>query len=301
MIQTLMLVLALSLAGFQAGPQQPRAPAETDELPQWVKPPIEAVHVQLHTFQSKYVNGPVSYLIYLPPDYETSNKRYPAVYWLHGRGGGQTGIPGFAERLTGAVESGKAPAMIVVFVNGLPLGGYRDSADGKQPVESVTIRELVPHIDATYRTIAKREGRLVEGFSMGGSGAAKWGFKFPDLFGSFSIFAGALFGGGAPPSAKGPVLELPPEDDPWKLAEKCADKVRGKTVARITVGSQDELLKSNTAFHELLDRLKIEHQFAVIEGVAHSAWPLYDGLGDKCWAFYYDAFRMKSDAAANGK
>jgi len=96
-------------------------------------------------------------------------------------------------------------------------------------------------------------------------------------------------------------LDRPPEDDPWKLAENCADKVRGKTVARITVGSQDGLSKSNTAFHELLDRLKIEHKFAVIEGVAHSPWPLYDGLGDKCWLFYYDAFRMKPDAAANGK
>jgi endo-1,4-beta-xylanase len=183
--------------------------------------------------------------------------------------------------------------MIVVFVNGLPTGGYRDSADGKQPVESVTIKELIPHIDATYRTIAKRESRLVEGFSMGGSGAAKWGFKFPALFGSFSVFAGALHGGGAPPSAKGPALELSPDDDPWKLAEKNADKVRGKTVARITVGSQDGLSKSNAAFHELLAKLKVEHQFAVIEGAGHVAWPLYDGLGDNCWAFYYAAFRIK--------
>ena len=298
MIRTHMLVLALSLVGFQAAAQQPQTPAETND---WVKPPIEAVHVQYHTFQSKYVNGPVSYLIYLPPDYDRSNKRYPVVYWLHGRGGAQTGIPGFAERLTAAIESRKAPAMIVVFVNGLPLGGYRDSADGKQPVESVTIRELLPHIDATYRTIAKRESRLVEGFSMGGSGAAKWGFKYPDLFGSFSIFSGALFANGARPSAKEPALEMSPEDDPWKLPGNCADKVRGKTVARITVGSKDGLLKINTAYHELLDKLKIEHQFAVIEGVAHTPWPLYDGLGDKCWAFYYEAFRMKPDAAAKGR
>ncbi len=289
-------LLVLSWAGFAAGAQQRRGAVETGEAPQWVKPPVEAVHVQHHTFQSRYVNGPVSYLIYLPPDYETSGQRYPVMYWLHGRGGAQTGIPGFAGRLTAAIQSGKAPAMIVVFVNGLPTGGYRDSADGKQPVESVTIKELIPHIDATYRTIAARESRLVEGFSMGGSGAAKWGFKFPELFGSFSVFAGALHGSAEPAAARVAGLELSPDDDPWKLAEKNAGRVRGNTVARITVGSRDGLSKSNTAFHELLDRLKIGHKFAVIDGVAHSPWPLYDALGDQCWAFYYEAFRMKPGA-----
>jgi endo-1,4-beta-xylanase len=271
--------------------QRERA-AQADEPPQWVKPPIEAIHVQHRTFQSKYANGPVSYLIYLPAGYETSGKRYPVMYWLHGRGGGQQGIPGFAGRLTKAIESGEAPAMIVVFVNGLPTGGYRDSADGKQPVESVAIKELIPHIDATYRTIATREGRLVEGFSMGGSGAAKWGFKFADLFGSIGVFAGAMHGRGSPAPIP-PGLNLSPQDDPWALAEQNADRVRGKSVIRITVGGKDGLVKSNTAFHELLDKLRIEHQFAVIEGVAHTPWPLYDALGDKCWTFYHEAFRIK--------
>jgi enterochelin esterase-like enzyme len=182
--------------------------------------------------------------------------------------------------------------MIVVFVNGLPLGGYRDSADGKQPVESVTIKELIPHIDATYRTLADRESRLVEGFSMGGSGAAKWGLKFSELFGSFSVFAGAMHGSGSPTAPPGGRLELLPQDDPWLLAPEYAGKVRGKTVARITVGSKDGLVKANTAFHELLEKLKITHQFAVIDGVAHTPWPLYDALGDQCWAFYFEAFRM---------
>lgn len=295
MIRTRTAVFAalLSLTAFPAGAQQGRAPAGANEPPQWVREPIKAAHVQYHTFQSRYVNGPVSYLIYLPADYEKGNRRYPVMYWLHGRGGAQTGIPGFADRLTAAIESGKAPAMIVVFVNGLPTGGYRDSKDGKQPVESVTIKELIPHIDTTYRTIAQRESRLVEGFSMGGSGAAKWGFKFPELFGAFSVFAGALLGSGAPRSPRDPVLDLAPEDDPWMLADKNADKIKPDTPIRITVGSRDGLAKSNTAFHELLVKHNIRHEFAVIDGVAHTPWPLYDALGDKCWAFYYQAFRIR--------
>ena len=269
-----------------------QASGYAQEPPEWVKPPIEAIHTTYHTFQSKIVGGPVSYLIYLPAGYETSGKRYPVMYWLHGRGGGQQGIPGFAERLTKAIEAAKAPPMIAVFVNGLPTGSYRDSADGKQPVESITIKELIPHIDSTYRTIATREGRLVEGFSMGGSGAAKWGFKFSETFGSVSIFAGALHGSGSP-SPPPPGLNQLPQDDAWVLAKENADKVRGRTPVRITVGSKDGLAKTNTVFHDLLNGLKIEHEFAVIEGVAHTPWPLYDALGDKGWSFYYAAFRMQ--------
>jgi len=275
-----------------AAAQTPPGAVSAVEAPAWVKPPIQAINVSHHTFPSRFAGGPVSYLIYLPSSYQASGKRYPVMYWLHGRGGSQQGIPGFAQRLTKAIEEGKAPPMIAVFVNGLPQGGYRDSQDGRQPVESVTIRELIPHIDSTYRTVATREGRLVEGFSMGGSGAAKWGFKFADIFGSIGILAGALHGRGSPsPLPAG--LALTARDDPWALAEEYAERVRGRTSIRIIVGSKDGLVKSNTAFHELLDRLGIDHQFEVIEGVGHTPWPLYDALGDNCWAFYSKAFRME--------
>jgi hypothetical protein len=71
-----------------------------------------------------------------------------------------------------------------------------------------------------YRTIATREGRCVEGFSMGGSGAAKWGFKYP----------------------------------------------------------------------EHLGKLGLEHEFHIIPESPHTPNPLYDGLGDKNWAFFRAAF-----------
>ena len=64
-----------------------------------------------------------------------------------------------AGRLTKAIEEGKSPPMIVVYVNGMIRSGYVDTANGKWPVETVTIKELIPHIDVTYRTIARREGR----------------------------------------------------------------------------------------------------------------------------------------------
>src|SRR4029453_14108563 len=90
------------------------------------------------------------------------------------------------------MEAGKTPPMLVVFVNGVRNSFYCDSADGKVPVETVIVKDLIPHIDSTYRTVAKREGRIIEGFSMGGFGAAHLGLKYPKLFGTVSIIDGAL-------------------------------------------------------------------------------------------------------------
>ncbi|MBI5774426.1 MAG: beta-galactosidase, partial [Verrucomicrobia bacterium] len=173
-----------------AAPKKGAAPGgrARDTEPSWLMPPVEGANLHYKTFDSKTVGEKVSYLLYLPPGYEEAKeRRYPVVYWLHGIGGSQQGVPGITARVTSAIEAGKTPPFIMVFVNGMIRSSYVDSADGKIPVETVTIKELIPHVDATYRTIATRAGRMIEGFSMGGGGAAKWGFKHPDLFGSSSI------------------------------------------------------------------------------------------------------------------
>jgi len=202
------------------------------------------------TFQSAVVKAEVSYMVYLPEAYEKDKSaRFPVVYWLHGKGGGQQGLPGFARGFTEAIAAGKCPPMIVVYPNGLPLGGYTDSPDGKQPVESMIIKDLIPHIDATFRTLPKREGRMIEGFSMGGSGTAKFGFKYPELFGSISILAGALHTADTLGQRNGDMLDsvyggrekFDAESNPWLLAERNADLVRSRTPVRIAVGSRDPL------------------------------------------------------------
>src|SRR5439155_24564374 len=126
---------------------------------------------------------------HLPDDYWTSGcRRYPVIYWLHGRNedwhdNASVAVP----LLEAAVRAGVAPASIVVWPNGLGDSGYIDSYDGKRPVETVIVKDLIPHVDATYRTLAFRAGRSIEGYSMGGSGAARLGFKYPELFGAISI------------------------------------------------------------------------------------------------------------------
>jgi len=285
-------------------PQAGNAKRPRDQTPSWLMPPVEGPNLHYKTFDSKAAGEKVSYLLYLPPDYEAAkDKRYPVVYWLHGIGGAQTGVPAMAERLTKAITDNKTPPMIVVYVNGMIRSSYVDSADGKTPVETVTIKELIPHIDATYRTIATRAGRMVEGFSMGGGGAAKWGFKHPDLFGSISIIDGALH---SPDDTSGKMAETLKTiyggdqarfeaSSPWKLAEKNAEQVKGRTAIRIVTRTAG-LSGTNQKFHELLERLGLSNEFYMIPDAPHSPNPLYEGLGERNWPFYRKAFEAARTA-----
>jgi endo-1,4-beta-xylanase len=264
--------------------------------PEWVREKITAKNSQYKKFRSRTIDQDASYFIYLPAEYEKSEAtRFPVMYWLHGIGGAQTGIPFLVERFDSAIAGGKMPPMLIVFVNGVRNSFYCDSADGKVPVETVIVKDLIPHIDAAYRTIAKREGRIIEGFSMGGFGAAHLGFKYPELFGAVSIIDGALvdlntmqnrhaelyqriFGG------KEERFEA---ENPRKLLAKNADAIRGKTTVRLAVGA---LLPGNRSFHEQLLGLQIDHDYdATGEGHNHSA--IYDSLGDKNWQFYRRALQ----------
>ncbi|MFM8724155.1 MAG: alpha/beta hydrolase, partial [Planctomycetaceae bacterium] len=144
-------------------------PVSADEAPgdvSWVTREVRAPRVSFHTFDSATAKSKVSYHLYLPAAYEREpERRFPVVYWLHGSGGGLAGIAQVARSFDAAIESGKTPACLVVFVNGLVEGMYVDWKDGSVPLETVIIRELLPHIDKTYRTVAQREGRALDGYS----------------------------------------------------------------------------------------------------------------------------------------
>src|SRR5579872_1263276 len=109
--------------------QQPRATRPAN----WLDPDkSEPAGTHYRTFQSKLAGGEVSYLVYLPPTYETQPaQRYPAVYWLHGLNGGQQAGASFVGQLDPAIRAGKAPEMIVILVNGMRDSFYNDSPDGK--------------------------------------------------------------------------------------------------------------------------------------------------------------------------
>ncbi len=159
-----LVLFGLPTAVLGQQPAPPQIPAsqqgkkdptiDPEGLPEWVRDRIEATNGHCKTFKSKAIGQEVSYFIYLPAAYEQSkDARFPVLYWLHGMGGGQGGIPVLTGRFHTAIEAGKMPSMLIVFVNGMRNSFYCDSADGKTPVESVVIKDLIPHIDTTYRTI----------------------------------------------------------------------------------------------------------------------------------------------------
>jgi endo-1,4-beta-xylanase len=289
------------IANTAGGPPDPSGgkanqPRKQQPEAKWVMPPIEGPNLHHQVFASRAAGEKVSYLVYLPPGYENSpGTRYPVVYWLHGIGGNQAGVPRLCERITQAIGAGKAPAMIFVFVNGMVDSFYCDALNAKRPVESVITRDLIPQIDATYRTVARREGRMIEGFSMGGFGAARLGCKYPELFGSISIIDGALLELAVIKQRHQVQFEriFASSDEkftaesPSFLTEKNADAIRGRTVIRMEVGA---LAAPNAAYHSLLERLKIDHSYEVHAGVGHNLQPIYDRLGDRNWEFYRRSF-----------
>ncbi len=279
----------------------------------FVTPAVRAARVEFNTFKSKSAKAKVSYHIYTPEVYDTENeRRFPVLYWLHGSGGGLQGIVPVSAWFDAAIRDGKIPPMLMVFPNGLASGMWCDSKDGAVPMETIFIKELLPHIDETFRTIAARDGRIVEGFSMGGYGAARLGFKYPHLFGAVSILAGGPldldFTGpratGNPAERErilngtfGGDLDYYRSQNPITIAQQQADAVRDKVRVRMAVGSRDNTGPLNRAYSEVLTKINITHEFTIVPGVGHDALALLKGLGEANWEFYRAVFATNPSAS----
>ena len=139
------------------------------------------------------LSDPTRVRVLLPAGYRSdATRRYPVLYLLHGADSDDTSWTRFgdAERITA-----RAP-MIVVMPDGGAQGWYTDWYAGDRTVqprwETYHVGELVPWIDATYRTVAAKRGRAIAGLSMGGYGALSYAARHPDTFAAAASFSGAL-------------------------------------------------------------------------------------------------------------
>ena len=290
MLKTVLYTSVILALAFPATAQRPDHPAKGSVKPaaEWLDPNRSAPNgTQYKTFPSKVLGRDASYLVYLPAGYSQGTSRYPVIYWLHGMNGNQrAGAMVFVPHLDAAIQAHAMPPVIAVMVNGMGRGHYLDSAGGRLPIESVIVKDLIPHVDGAYRTIATREGRLIEGFSMGGFGAAHLGFKYPELFATVVVDSGALR----------EATWFSPEEHPKQLARKNADKLRNRTNIRIGCGSLDDLLPANQDLHDVLRQLGIEHQFEVVPEVAHNSALYYEKLGTKGFEFHRKSLEGCADA-----
>jgi endo-1,4-beta-xylanase len=290
---TCLLLFAVQLPAQNAAPQPKRRQMPK---PEWVDPNHEAPNGTLYkTFASKVISRDVNYLIYLPPGYDKdTQQRYPVIYWLHGMGGNiRAGAQMFVPALDIAIKDGSMPPCIVVLPNGMVNSFYCDTVEGPHPVESVIIKDLIPHIDETYRSLPKREAHIIQGFSMGGYGAAHLGFKYPELFGTVIVNSGALIDPESATSATGVMTHVFGNDNarrkaehPRELAKQNAEQLRGHTHISLGCGSIDHLLPVNLDLDKVLSGLNIEHQYETVPDVPHNAALYYKKLGARMFEFH---------------
>jgi len=133
----------------------------------------------------------MKYNIVLPAEYDSSDERYPVLYLLHGIRQNYMSWSGQGVPAYGAIFSD----LIVV----MPDGGntfyinYAESGGGQRNNwEDHIVQDVVGHVDANYRTIARREGRAITGLSMGGYGGLMLGLRNPEMFISIGSTSGAI-------------------------------------------------------------------------------------------------------------
>ncbi len=255
------------------------------------------------TFKSTSMKLQVGYCIYLPKQYgqaDNAQTRYPVVYYLHGgRPGSETRSVALAKHIHAAQSQGKVRPMIYVFVNGGPVSHYNLPERAKAMGEDVFIKELIPHIDKTYRTIAHRNGRGLEGFSQGGRGTARIMFKHHELFCS------AAAGGGGYATEKSISENQGKENEnlrfaigynTWDLARKYAQHLQGPQPARqmmrrmIFVGTKGFNYENNLEYMKFLESLKIPFEKIIVPDAPHSANAIYQKKGLEIMRFHADSF-----------
>ncbi len=290
--------------GAEAKKQAKANQANTDDM--WVAKPLPAgfpTNVTHHTYRSAAMQRDVGYCIYLPPGYaKDSARRYPVIYNLHGAGGNETRTVYNAEVLHAGILAGQWPELIMVFPNGGRATMYQDSADGRFPAETTFVRELMPHIDATYRTIADRKGRCIEGFSMGGRGSTHLAMRHPQLFCSLFNQAGNVYATSALAKTAAanawPVNYLGTDpahllaNDPFANLTKNLAAIKTSLRIQVACGMADpDHLKTVREYHAALTKAGVEHTYWEVEGLDHNQRKMIAGRRQTWFDFHVGSLR----------
>ncbi|MBK8503370.1 MAG: esterase family protein [Saprospiraceae bacterium] len=258
------------------------------------------------SMHSDILNMDRKFAIYLPPDYETSERSYPVLYLLHGGGDDQTGWVQFGEVLHIADESvknGSATAMIIVMPDAnTGQRGYFNSIDGKFRYEDFFFEELMPHVEKTYRIKSDKRYRAVAGLSMGGGGSFMYALHKPDLFSSacpLSASTGPLNLDDAKRRLERSGKPMPTDqviEDYYKthnavnlIESTSADEIK-KVRWYIDCGDDDFLFEGNSLVHIALRKKEIPHEYRVRNG-GHS-WTYWREALPEVLSFISDTFHQ---------
>ncbi|GGK38791.1 MULTISPECIES: alpha/beta hydrolase [Flavobacteriaceae] len=246
------------------------------------------------------------FAVYLPPDYETSQRSYPVLYLLHGMGDDQTGWIQFGEvlRITdAAIKDGTATPMIIIMPDAnTEKVGYFNSIEGDWNYENFFFEELIPTVEKMYRIKSDKRFRAIAGLSMGGGGSFMYALHRPDLFSSacpLSAYVGPL-------SVEDFKIRLQRTEVTIKDEAKIqsyfenhnavslienmpADKLKSVRWF-IDCGDDDFLYEGNSLVHIALRKKEVPHEYRVRDG-GHK-WSYWRESLPEVLKFVSDAFHQ---------
>lgn len=244
--------------------------------------------LESRTLNSTILGKAVRYTIYLPADYESSERYYPVVYLLHGYTDNDMGWLQFGEinrYADKAIAEGAIPPMIIVMPNA-DSSFYINSFDGKQQYEDFFITEFIPGIEKKYRIRSAKQFRGVAGLSMGGYGTLIYSLKHPDMFAAAAPLSAAVFDDstivnmsqqgwnvplgrvyGTDLKGKQRLTSTWYENSILKIVERKSAAELKKVRYWIDCGDDDFLIKGNCLLHIALTEKQVPHEFRVRDGV----------------------------------
>ena len=244
-------------------------------------------------FQAAHLGGSAEkFNIILPHNYAATGRRFPALYLLHGFSGHYSDWC----RNARIADYAKPYEEIIVMPEGENSWYVNSATDPKMQWEDYIIKDLIPYVDAHYRTIASRQGRAIAGLSMGGYGAMFLGLKHHEMFAAVASLSGVVasanlsrwdklaqkaiakdksyagikkalsddFGPRNNPARSG--------EDPFLLIRTLAPEDCPQLF--LAIGWGDNLLGENREFVALLAQLKMPYRYAEVPG--KHEWPVWD-------------------------
>ena len=258
------------------------------------------------SLKSEILGSERKYAIYLPSDYDYSNREYPVLYLLHGAGDDHTGWVQFGEvkSITDkANKNGVSTSMIIVMPDAQTgKKGYFNDINQKWNYEDFFFKEFIPFIEKKYRIKFDKRYRAIAGLSMGGGGSFIYALRHPEMFSSacpLSGYMGAL--------SYTEFYEKNKKKHENYRREKLFNYysnhnalsiIQNQTVENlksvrwyIDCGDNDFLYEGNSLVHIALKKRGIPHEYRVRNG-SHN-WTYWRGSLPRVLAFVSEHFHQK--------
>ena len=238
------------------------------------------------SFASRSTNHTINYALYLPSDYEWSNRSYPVLYLFHGLGNNENAWIQFGNMKSSmdALYSSASIAPMIVVMPDAGNSWFIDDIKSAYPFESIFMNEFIKHIDSEYNTRPERKFRALGGLSMGAYGALILSFRNSDKVSAVFSLSPAIWTDESIQSLSrdqylGTFSEIYTDDPSHRLtdhwdAHAVLNQARLKSSSDlskvsyyITSGDDDPGITTATAeLHIILRNKGVPHEYRVYDG-----------------------------------